>query len=70
MNFRVVATVPKKTARGTVYDHTIYVGEFDPNAYDELNAREYARKKIREVHPSTLQYSLSVEDVLPIVFHH
>lgn len=63
MNFRVVATIEKVTPRGTPYPYTIYVGEFSPMGHDEILAREHARKRMAELNPQIVHYTLSTEAV-------
>lgn len=46
MNFRLIATEPRQSASGTVYDHTIWIGEFDGFLYEEDEAVAFARDKL------------------------
>lgn len=46
MNFRLIATEPRKAESGTVYDHTIWMGEFDGSQFDEEDAVQFARDKL------------------------
>lgn len=43
MNFRLVATTKVISEHGTVYDHTIWIGEFNGLEVDEEEAIEFAR---------------------------
>ena len=43
MNFRLVATTRAVSEQGTVYDHTVWMGEFDGLQVDENEAIEFAR---------------------------
>lgn len=61
MNFRLIATEPRRSASGTVYDHTIWMGEFDGLQYEPDEAVAFAREKLgptcriqAEDFPSTL----------------
>lgn len=46
MNFRLVATVPQKTLSGVLYDHTIWMGEFNGLEYSKEEAMAFARDKL------------------------
>lgn len=43
MNFRLVATTRAVSENGTVYDHTIWMGEFDGLEVEEQEAMDFAR---------------------------
>ena len=45
MNFRLIATEQRKSASGTKYDHTIWMGEFDGLLYEE-EALAFAKDKL------------------------
>lgn len=62
MNFRLVATVQKQTDRGALYDHTVWMGEFDGLQFDEDEAMAFARTKVG---PSC---SIRTEEI-PLILH-
>ena len=46
MNFRLIATEPRKSTSGIVYDHTIWMGEFDGFQFEPDEAVAFARDKL------------------------
>lgn len=49
MNFRLVATVPKQSPTGQIYNHMIWMGEFNGAEFSEWEAIEFAREKVGDV---------------------
>lgn len=62
MNFRVVATQPRRAESGTLYNHTVWMGEFNSLEVDEDEACELARER------TGYECQIAIE-AIPTIFH-
>jgi len=70
MDFRIIATVARRSSTGTAYRHTIYMAEFDHLACTEGEARDEVQAAIRARMPGFEGYSLESEYLnLPRTIH-
>lgn len=62
MNFRLIATELRQSSNGVMYDHTVWIGEFDSQLYEEEEAIEFVKTKFGP------KYRIQIED-FPTVLH-